>query len=242
MATAIKTIKNHLTDDTIYPITTANAVFLANSTVDTVEGILGNTDISSFGDGTITGILNRLSLKGISNEVNDANDAIEPNVIYSAESSALNIPYSAYWTIWSYAYSRIHITQYATLANAFGTKTYVRNMANGVWDDHWRKIEDTANVTITNGVVTSVTPIIIPGNNMLTIEFALILPARTYAQSDILWTISKAPPNSVHFLCSVGSDTRLFRVANNGNIYFNSSMTLSSTAYMIGNVTYPFTQ
>lgn len=61
MATAIKTIKNHLTDDTIYPITTANAVFLANSTVDTVEGVLGNTDISSIGDGTITGAIDALN-------------------------------------------------------------------------------------------------------------------------------------------------------------------------------------
>ena len=35
--TSIKTIKNYLTNDTIYPITKASAVYMANSTIDTVE-------------------------------------------------------------------------------------------------------------------------------------------------------------------------------------------------------------
>ena len=37
MSAVIKTVKNYLTDDTIYPITKASAVYMANSTIDTVE-------------------------------------------------------------------------------------------------------------------------------------------------------------------------------------------------------------
>ena len=59
MATSIKTIKNHLTDDTIYPITKANAVYLSDE-VTTVEGLLGDTSIASIGDGTITGAISAL--------------------------------------------------------------------------------------------------------------------------------------------------------------------------------------
>ena len=75
---------------------------------------------------------------------------------------------------------------------------------------------------------------------MVTIEFALILPARTYAQTDILWTVSRPPSGMIHFVCSIGSDYRLARINTSGGISFNSNLTLSSTAYMIGNLTYPF--
>ena len=101
-------------------------------------------------------------------------------------------------------------------------------------------IEDTRPVTITNGVVTSATPQVRQGNNMVTIEFAVILPARTYAQTDILWTVSRPPSGMIHFVCSIGSDYRLARINTSGGISFNSNLTLSSTAYMIGNLTYPF--
>ena len=60
MATSIKTIKNHLTDDTIYPVTKANAVYLSDE-VTTVEGLLGDTSITSIGDGTITGAISALN-------------------------------------------------------------------------------------------------------------------------------------------------------------------------------------
>lgn len=60
MSTLIKTIKSHLTDDTIYPITKADAVYL-NDNVTTVEGLLGNTSIASIGDGTITGAISTLN-------------------------------------------------------------------------------------------------------------------------------------------------------------------------------------
>lgn len=60
MATSIKTIKNHLTDDTIYPVTKASAVYLSDD-VTTVEGLLGDTSIASIGDGTITGAINELN-------------------------------------------------------------------------------------------------------------------------------------------------------------------------------------
>lgn len=80
MATSIKTIKSHLTDDTIYPITKANAVYLANSTAQTVDGhltsletLVGNTNISSIGNGTITGAISTLNSKFVNNVIDETN-------------------------------------------------------------------------------------------------------------------------------------------------------------------------
>ena len=38
MSALVKTIKSRLTDDTIYPVTKADAVYMGSSTVTTVEG------------------------------------------------------------------------------------------------------------------------------------------------------------------------------------------------------------
>ena len=46
MSTVVKTIKSYLTDDTIYPITKASAVYMANSTIDTVESKITNLEIN----------------------------------------------------------------------------------------------------------------------------------------------------------------------------------------------------
>ena len=56
----VKTIKDRLTHDTIYPITKADAVYLSDN-VTTVEGFLGDTSIASIGDGTITGAISALN-------------------------------------------------------------------------------------------------------------------------------------------------------------------------------------
>ena len=47
MATSIKTIKNHLTDDTIYPVTKANAVYLSDNTT-TVESAINTLNSNLF--------------------------------------------------------------------------------------------------------------------------------------------------------------------------------------------------
>lgn len=57
----VKTIKDRNTDDTIYPITKADAVYLSDNET-TVEGALGDlSTISSIGDGTIAGAINALN-------------------------------------------------------------------------------------------------------------------------------------------------------------------------------------
>ena len=59
----VKTIKDRLTHDTIYPITKADAVYLSDNET-TIEGALGNlSTISSIGDGTIAGAISSLNTK-----------------------------------------------------------------------------------------------------------------------------------------------------------------------------------
>ena len=57
----VKTIKDRNTNDTIYPITKADAVYLSDNET-TVEGALGDlSTISSIGDGTIAGAISTLN-------------------------------------------------------------------------------------------------------------------------------------------------------------------------------------
>ena len=77
MSTVVKTIKNYLTDDTIYPITKASAVYMEGST-NTVEGLLGNTDISSIENGTITGAISKLNNMFDFSNVSKMRFAIQP--------------------------------------------------------------------------------------------------------------------------------------------------------------------
>lgn len=63
MSALVKTIKSRLTDDTIYPVTKADAVYMGSSTVTTVEGqindikdIIGDTTLPSIND-TLTSLL-----------------------------------------------------------------------------------------------------------------------------------------------------------------------------------------
>lgn len=60
MSTLIKTIKSHLTDDTIYPVTKADAVYLANSTAETVESHLANLE-TIVGENSISNINNTIT-------------------------------------------------------------------------------------------------------------------------------------------------------------------------------------
>ena len=59
MATTIKTIKDYLTDDTVYPITKASAVYL-NDDITTVEGLLGNSSLNTEVQ-TVTGAINEIN-------------------------------------------------------------------------------------------------------------------------------------------------------------------------------------
>ena len=83
MSTIIKTIKSYLTNDTIYPVTKADAVYLANSTTDTVETnltslntLIGSSSISNVGT-NITGIIGNNALttsnKTLSGAINELN-------------------------------------------------------------------------------------------------------------------------------------------------------------------------
>lgn len=86
MSTTIKTIKSHLTDDIIYPITKSNAVYLPNSTAETVDGhltdletLVGSSSITNVGS-SITGIIGNNALtttaQTLSGAVNELNGKI----------------------------------------------------------------------------------------------------------------------------------------------------------------------
>lgn len=97
MATSIKTIKSQLTDDTIYPITKANAVYLANSTAQTVDGhltsleaLVGTGSISNVGS-SITGAIGNNTLattaQTLSGAINELNSNLNNNFNFSILSS-----------------------------------------------------------------------------------------------------------------------------------------------------------
>lgn len=71
MQATVKTIKEFTTGNSIYPVTKADAVYMANSTK-TVQGVLGDTDISGIGDGTLTSAVSVLN----SNVMNSSADVI----------------------------------------------------------------------------------------------------------------------------------------------------------------------
>ena len=67
----VKTIKDRLTDDTIYPIAKADAVYLSDNET-TVESALGDlSTISSIENGTVAGAISTLdtNLKGLWRQV-----------------------------------------------------------------------------------------------------------------------------------------------------------------------------
>lgn len=179
-----------------------------------------------------------LSSNAINNYVNNANNATETDILYGANENTLNTPRAAYWTLWVKKYSNTHMTQYALLVNATYTLLYARSMGGGIWGG-WSKVEDTRTVSLTNGVVTTATPSIRHKNGIITIEFALQIPARAYTSSNALWTINRPPSGTIHFITFVGPSPTVFRLTNSGEIVFNSDTTLSSTTWMIGHVTYP---
>ena len=205
---------------------------------------IGNTAMGTTAT-TITGAIaehesniSTLNSNGSNNAVSNANNAINTGILYSANDSATNTPYAAYWTLWVRKFSSSHMTQYALLVNAAFTVLYARSMGNGTWGA-WAKVEDTRPVSLTNGVVTTATPTIRHKNGTITIEFALQIPARTYTSSNALWTINRQPSGTIHFIAFIGPSPAVFRLTNSGEIVFNSDTTLSSTTWMIGHVTYP---
>lgn len=204
-----------------------------------MDTLLGGTSISDIGGGTVTGAIATLSGTGISNPIADANNATGVGVLYSADGSTANTPYSAYWVLWNHSYSTSFRAQYAQVVNTKYTIIYARSTdGNNSWGD-WKKIADTRAVTVSASGL-SVYPTVREGSGMATLEFALKLPARTYTDGDTLWTVSRAPSGTIHFITMVGADARLFRLNSDGTIVSNSTFTLSGETWMIGHVTYPF--
>lgn len=210
------------------------------------ESDIGNTALPTTAQ-TITGAIaehegdiSTLTSYGIANPITDANNATEIGKLYSANNTAANTPSSAYWVLWNRSYSATYSIQFAQIVNTKTPMIYARSTdGSNSWGD-WKKIADTRPVTITAASGITNTPSVRQGNGIATIEFALQIPAKTYAEGATIWTVTPAPSGVIHFIAFVGSEARLFRLSSTGTIVANNAFTLNNSAYMIGHVTYPF--
>lgn len=132
------------------------------------------------------------------------------------------------------------VTISAPAANQF----LVRNSANNGW-----KNESFSNLTPTTITVTAgssmpsgfPTPTATRRGNVCIINFAIQIPAGTYANTDVLWNVSPLPiANSrcmVAFSANANNFTNL-NILNNGTIKFNGAQTVSSDSWLIGQCVY----
>ncbi len=72
---------------------------------------------------------------------------------------------------------------------------------------------------------------------MVTINFAVQFPAGTYANTDVLWTLSPAPISTVRVLLTTGT-LDLMNVTTDGAVKFNSNKTFNNTTWVIGSFSY----
>ena len=206
---------------------TANSALAANATltssnVTAVSGGLG---------GAVSSLSNRITSQSLSNV--DLN-SINTQGHYSI-ASPVNPPASS-----SYCQLYVLETGFTWILQVFITvgEIYYRAKANSssTWNPWVRVVNDT-DTSVTSTSLPSVLPTVIRNASTATVEFALQLPSGTYGNG--VWKVSPAPANTVHFTAFLGSDPILLRILSSGNIDFNSSITTTSSKYLIGHVTYP---
>lgn len=70
------------------------------------------------------------------------------------------------------------------------------------------------------------------------ISFAVQLPARNYASTDVLWNVSKAPNIATRAIVQLGGQNVVLNVLTDGTVSFNSNQNLSAATWLIGEVVY----
>lgn len=194
-----------------------------------IQDILDQVPTNTADISSINGILTQ----SMANFVSDCDNAIEPHKWYYATSESANTPYDAYWTIVPIRYSGAYFCQLAFLVNSQSPIYYIRNKNASSWGS-WRSLGAGPNTSVTNGVVTSSKPTYSGNGGIGIVHFANQIPARTYASTDILWTVTPHPREQMHCIVMIGSTPSIIAIDTNGGIHFNSSFTLSAAAYIIG--------
>ena len=74
--------------------------------------------------------------------------------------------------------------------------------------------------------------------NICILFFSSQLPARTYANSDVLWNITPVPKNATRSIFLLGNTPVSLAAYNSGEVRFNTSQTLASDTYLIGEIVF----
>lgn len=85
------------------------------------------------------------------------------------------------------------------------------------------------------------TPNVTRRGNVCIINFAIQIPAGTYANTDVLWNISPRPITNSRCMVAFSANTNNFtnlNILNDGTIKFNGAQTVSSDSWIIGQVVY----
>jgi len=92
------------------------------------------------------------------------------------------------------------------------------------------------NVTLSFGTVTNARPVCYKYGNVLIINFVVQLPAKTYNNSNAMWSLPTElkPLTDFRFVAQVGTTFYPFVVTSQGVIRPNSAFTISSSLYMQG--------
>lgn len=80
-------------------------------------------------------------------------------------------------------------------------------------------------------------PTIFRYGKVVTVNFAVQFPAGSYANTDVIWTLSPKPVGTVRVLLTTGT-LDLMNFTTDGNVKFNSNKTFNSATWVIGNFTY----
>lgn len=99
--------------------------------------------------------------------------------------------------------------------------------------------ETTITLTRAEGIPLTVPLIgVLRSGKVCILAFAHELPARTYAQGEVIWKVNPPPKGQVFSIVALGSAHPSITVLTNGDVRFNGSQTLSQATYIIGQLVY----
>ena len=160
---------------------------------------------------------------------------------YSWGSSApTNVPWSATGTLMVAKFGVSSILQIAWMH----IRIAIRYYSSGTWTD-WNyqtlSIGDTTcSSTSKKTGLSNLSPI--RRGNVVMVDMGHQIPAGTYTggtSGTVLWTLSPKPLRNVHFWgMKYGTGYVTFILSTNGNIYFNSNVTLTDPTYVVGELVY----
>ena len=81
-------------------------------------------------------------------------------------------------------------------------------------------------------------PVVIRRNNAVQVVFGIQLPARTYANTDVLWNITPKPVATSRGVIALGGGFPTVNISANGEIKFNGAQTLNAATWFIGQITF----